>query len=470
MSEQTKICTKCSLEKPFSEFRASTLGKNGLRSNCISCGRIYRKNHPEDPKTVQRRNKRHYQERKDNFKKANSEYYQARKNEIKEKARLNYLRNKDKIRERQKLYYLTNTGFSKHSEKRVKRNLLKSKATIDKTLIPQMEDFYERSSKDQHVDHILPLHNDLICGLNVPWNLQYLTKVENLKKGNSFDGTYDNEGWRSRGNECHQYVRRLQTESEDRELGMPFGLKASQFHLQNELLSEEVRLFIKRYEWLGTIGWNVKYCFTARYEGKLAGVVLMSEPVAPSIFTKKAGRNIEALIQRGACSSWAPKNLNSRLVMYSCRWMLDNTDKRVFMGYSDPEANEYGTIYQACNFTYLGRSFGNSKLYTLPNGKKVGGRYFTRTSSMKKWARILGIIWQPVWCKSNGYQDVSRIPREILGSLRRFAEEVKSRCPQESVESKGKYVLILTRKVEKDLREMLEGLVEARPYPKRPSS
>lgn len=50
--------------------------------------------------------------------------------------------------------------------------------------------------ENHDLDHIIPLRNPSVCGLNVPWNIQYLSKEENNKKSNKFDGTYDNNGWK----------------------------------------------------------------------------------------------------------------------------------------------------------------------------------------------------------------------------------------------------------------------------------
>lgn len=77
-----------------------------------------------------------------------------------------------------------------------KRNLLLSLATPKWVNIEELATIYGNTPKEYHVDHIIPLTHALVSGLNVPWNLQYLTNKENLYKGAKWDGTYDNNSWK----------------------------------------------------------------------------------------------------------------------------------------------------------------------------------------------------------------------------------------------------------------------------------
>lgn len=73
-------------------------------------------------------------------------------------------------------------------KKKLAKNMLryttKMQATPSWVNKKELEEIYLNCPVGFEVDHIIPLRGKNVCGLHVPWNLQYLTKAENLKKSN----------------------------------------------------------------------------------------------------------------------------------------------------------------------------------------------------------------------------------------------------------------------------------------------
>ena len=193
----------------------------------------------------------------------------------------------------------------------------------------------------------------------------------------------------------------------------------------------------------------------------------------PTSFSKILGDetpDLEKLIARGACISWSPKNLGSWMVMKSMKWMVANTKFRVFTAYSDPEARELGSIYQACSFIYLGKSSGAGKQYLDPRNENIGwfsDRHFRHRSMYRKYAVSLKIDnWEQYMKKYS--PDWDKMPNGMKPMIKKELEKYKAECKEREAKPKHKYVYIMgkDKSERKKLQKMFEKHTKSYPYPK----
>ena len=164
-----------------------------------------------------------------------------------------------------------------------------------------------------------------------------------------------------------------------------FEIRKINYHVADE--------FIKEYEWLGNIG-AASHCFGLYFENLLSSVVCYSPPVSPVFLQKILGRDISKNVMqlgRGASTYWAPKWGPSKLISSSLKLMYKEESTKAVIAYADPNAGEYGTIYQACNAYYLGMTDpGGAKIYII-SGKKMHPRSVYRKYGTRKKSKIIKI-------------------------------------------------------------------------------
>lgn len=276
--------------------------------------------------------------------------------------------------------------------------------------------------------------------------------------------------------QCWQYDIRVKNLTEDLEsanLNENYvkNLKVSDFEYKNIINKNEqksLKLFIEKHEWLGNLSQYTTHWFGAYHKDILAGVILFN---VPNAFSKMLGDDtpqLERLISRGACISWSPKNLASSFLMWCIKWMVQNTQYRLFTAYSDPTANELGSIYQGCNFYYIGQNNGSTTRYINPyTGKVVSDRFFRQKTAYRKFANELNIEWKKEYNNKNGV-NWKNIPDDIEKKLRDYSKYKQSVSEKIIMPSKHKYAYVLgkDKRETKLLRRLFEERNKTYSYPK----
>jgi acyl-CoA reductase-like NAD-dependent aldehyde dehydrogenase len=169
---KTKLCPKCGEEKSLTKYSKHKRSKDGLQYWCKACSNKHREDNKDRHKEYQkewRKNNKEYN------KKWQSENREHRKEYLKkwesENRELRYARNAE--RRAQKLN-ATPDWLTEDHHKEIQQFYWLAK------------DLQAVTGETYHVDHIVPLKSETVCGLHVPWNLQVLPADVNIAKKNRY--------------------------------------------------------------------------------------------------------------------------------------------------------------------------------------------------------------------------------------------------------------------------------------------
>lgn len=201
-------------------------------------------------------------------------------------------------------------------------------------------------------------------------------------------------------------------------------------------LAEQI---ILKYEWLGTMS-STSYHYGIFFGDYCAGVTCVGGSSCTGGMNNHkfyaVKRDEFLILARGANVHWSPNGANSKLVAWTCKMLSRSNAGKVVVAYSDTDAGEIGTIYQACNWTYVGKS-----------------------SKLKQWVSPIGRVYDWAYLNSLRTAQGKRFSRKTYHNLL-----LENGWTLQSANPKHRYVYVLDKK-DKGLLRHIESM--ERPYPKR---
>lgn len=180
-----KICSKCKIEKDINLFNKNKAQTCGYDNQCKVCTKLSRLIKRED-------RIKYLKEWRQNNPDARKEHYIQNKEHCANYAKDYRKANINKLRANSKKWQKDN--LDKDAAKTAKRRAAKLQALpkwLTKEELEQIKELYTcaqmfklYTGEEYHVDHIVPLQGENVCGLHVPWNLQVIPAKENLSKSN----------------------------------------------------------------------------------------------------------------------------------------------------------------------------------------------------------------------------------------------------------------------------------------------
>lgn len=190
---------------------------------------------------------------------------------------------------------------------------------------------------------------------------------------------------------------------------------------------------ILEYEWLGDMAVTNIY-YGIFFENFCGGVICINSNGSNKDCGKMFGIDSKyvSYFARGACPFWTPKGSASKLLSYALKFEKTRGAK-VALAYSDNDAGEYGTVYQATNWTFIG--YGNPKPQYTKGNRIIDSR-----------------TWQGMYRKDKTIKD----------------RLIKEGWRKQMSSAKGRYCYLLADGQEKKMiLDKINKLIL--PYPKRPT-
>lgn len=212
--------------------------------------------------------------------------------------------------------------------------------------------------------------------------------------------SHDLRGERNDPRAYQRIIRDRETESDPK----PTRWAAAQCSVK-PIPRRAAQRIIVRYEWLGHMRGVVQACYgLIAPDGDILGAVVFGQTANrhSGDICGTPNRALTICLRRGACVHYAPPNAASYLISHACKAAASDHGWRVFHAYADDEAGEIGTVYQACNWHYIGRSNGGLAPLWLGPGRE----YPIDQSALLK---VRG--WTPTEARNNGWRDI-KVPRK----------------------------------------------------------
>jgi hypothetical protein len=160
---------------------------------------------------------------------------------------------------------------------------------------------------------------------------------------------------------------------------------------------------IQKYEWLGNVGKATIFVGLYSPNQELHGVACFGSGPAGDM---RARLGPSLCLERGACVHYAPINAASFLINGACKLVHRIKKVPTFYAYCDPCAGEYGAVYQASGWLYLGQGLGGkadraTRYYVLaPDADRDNPANWKTTRVLRqggrklRWAQAKALGWE----------------------------------------------------------------------------